>query len=166
MVAVGKKRRALVLLFSFICITVLIFGITTYVNHKKIDDYIVDLNVVYTPNTVAKKAHREIFSIDSFDYWVFELNENQKSEISRELENGNWTNEKNDYCYKAFSFVLADLDMENILYDEDTYVCIYDYHNKQITPLEESSEKLLPEQNLVFLYNKRTGLYLCSYFTF
>lgn len=166
MIVVNKKKRVLALLLSGVCIGILIFGITAYVHHKKIDNYIVDLNIVYTPNAVAKKTHREIFSIDSFDYWVFELNENQKSEINRELTNGNWTNEKNDYCYKAFSFVLTDLNMENILYDEDTYVCIYDYHNKKVTQVEESSEKLLPEQNLVFLYNQRTGLYLCCYFTF
>ncbi len=161
-----KINKPIVAVIVIAICFLIVFGMSVYKKVNSIDDYIVDLNVVYTPNTVAKKAHREIFSIDSFDYWVFELNENQKSEISRELENGNWTNEKNDYCYKAFSFVLADLDMENILYDEDTYVCVYDYHNKKVTPFEEFSEEMLPEQNLVFLYNKRTGLYLCSYFTF
>lgn len=161
-----KVRKQLVAVIVIVVCLLTILSALVYTKYKRIDDYIIDLNIVYTPNTVAKKAHRDIFSIDSFDYWVFELNEKQKSEIERELTSDNWTNEKNDYCYKAFSFVLDDLNAKSILYDDDTYVCIYDYRNKEVTKVEESSGQMLPEQNLVFLYNQRTNLYLCCYFTF
>lgn len=157
------SSRKILIALTVLCIAFSLFSAADIIEYRKIDDYIVDLNIVYTPDIVAKKMHKKGNSTEVFDYWFFELDKDEKVIIENEIQSGKWMREKSGEAYEAFSGFIGNADIENVFYDEYTYICIYDFNSEKTITYEAFSESELPDQSVAFLYNENTGNYVCCY---
>lgn len=155
--------KKILIVLIVISVVFSLFSVTDIIEYRKLDDYIVDLNIVYTPDTVAKKVCKKRNSVEVFDYWFFELDKDEKAIIENEIISEKWMREKSGEAYEVFSGLFRNADIENVFYDEYICVCIYDFNSeKKITP-KSFSESELPEQAVAFLYNENNGNYVCCY---
>lgn len=155
--------KKILIALSVLCVAFSLFSAANIIQYRKIDDYILGLNIVYTPDTVAKKVCKKRNSVEVFDYWFFELDKDEKAIIEHEILSEKWMREKSEEAYEVFSGLFRNADIENVFYDEYICVCIYDFNSeKTITP-ESFSKSELPEQAVTFLYNENNRNYVCCY---
>ena len=154
-----KLRNLVIVIIFFVCVVMLV----NFFENWKISEYITDKKIVYTPDTIAKKYYSEL-SIDVFEYWIFTLNDEQKQEIEKELEN-KWSKNNGYYMGEFDHFLMYEEDLENLLESKNCYVCLYDrYNDKVITTVDEYDNNSLT-QKIMFVYEKNTGTYICIHET-
>ena len=131
----------------------------------RMSEYISELDVVYTPDTVPDRFYDKL-SIDTFEYWVFKLNDSEKAKISKDIETGNWEKLNSNHIEKLDSFS----DYIKILgfsyKRHDCYICIYDRDNDAIITNSENLMYFETSKWIVFLYDTETGKYYCIHETY
>lgn len=134
------------------------FSLTLYGN---VDESIVKGTDIYIPESVPKKYHTTIFSIDTFDYWIFKLDDGETTEIESELENGNWNKLETFHILK-----LSEVDYLSIIgkyssLKNNCYLCIYDLSTGEI--ITNNNEYIIADSCnwVVFLYDADTNYYFC-----
>lgn len=151
-----KKIIIILLVISqlLIGVNILFFG--------KINPYIVEQSVVYTPSKYPSKFHYDIISIDEFQYWVFRLNNKEEQIIIQEAESGgNWTKMTGEHVDKLDSFDHY-IKIFGYLYRfHDCYICIYDDQNGEIITNSENRIYLDTTEWIIFLYDTDTNKYYC-----
>ena len=152
----------IILIIISIIITLWLFLSHIYlVYYGNIDEYIIENTKVYIPESTPKKYHSTKFSIDTFDYWIFKLNEDEASELEKELENYNWNQIEPFHIYK-----LSELDYLKIIHkysllQSNFYLCIYDLTTGKIITNNDESIFLDSSNWVVFLYDKDEQYYFC-----
>ena len=155
-----KKIIIILLVISqlLIDVNILCFG--------KINPYIVEQSVVYTPTKYPSKFHYDIISIDEFQYWVFRLNNKEEQIIIQEAESGgNWTKMTGEHADKLDSFDHYIKIFGYFYRFHDCYICIYDDQNSEIIT---DSENLIYHDTtewIIFLYDTDTNKYYCIFQT-
>lgn len=155
-----KKLIIILLVISqlLIAINILCFG--------KINPYITEQNVVYTPTKLPSRFHYTIISIDEFQYWVFRLNNKEEQIIINEAENGgNWTKMTDEHVDKLDSFDSYIKIFGYFYRYHDCYISIYDAQNGEIITNSENLIYLDTTEWIVFLYDTDTNKYCCVFQT-
>ena len=161
----GIKKHNKYFLVAFVFLVSVLFLFVVNIKEKKIDSYITEKNIVYTPDTLAVKSHKDIISIDTFNYWIFKLNDEQKAEISEELDNGNWSQVNNLHLNKLSGFLYEEKEFEPIIYNSACKICVYDDFNGRIVTSEDKSVYDLLTQTIIFVYEPENGYYICIHIT-
>ena len=129
-----------------------------------ISEYISGLGIVYTPVTYASRFHQDL-SIDTFEYWVFKLNDSEKMEISKDIEIGNWEKLNSNHIERLDSFTRYYKILGFLYKKHDCYICIYDRNNDAIITNSENLIYLDTSSWIIFLYDTETGKYYCIHQT-
>ncbi len=128
-----------------------------------INDYISDLNIVYTPSKPAYRFYHWHWT-DSFEYYVFRLSNNEEKIIIQEAEQGKWS-EMTSYHIAKLDF----MDYEEVFgYSyryHVCYICIYDNQNRMIITDSENPIYHGTSQCIIFLYDTETNKYYCMFQT-
>lgn len=129
-----------------------------------ISEYISGLGIVYTPKKPANRFYYELFSIDTFEYWVFKLDKKESAKVLEDINNGNWSEMSSEHIDKPEYFEHYKKIFGNSYKNHRCYICIYDegWHNI----ITDSNEDIKYTANLIiFLYDTDTNRYYCVYET-
>ncbi len=151
----------ILIIISIIVISSLFLSHIFLVYYGNIDGYIIENTKIYIPESTPKKYHSTPFSIDTFDYWIFKLNEYEASEIEKELENGNWNSIEQFHIYK-----LSELNYLKIIHKysklkSNCFLSIYDLKSGEIITNNDESIFLDSSNWVVFVYDKDEQYYYC-----
>ena len=131
-----------------------------------INENIAELGVVVTPTKPANRFYYQIISIDTFEYWVFNLNERESEPIIEDIEDGNWTEMTSNHIDKLEYFEYYDKIFKDDYKEHKCYICIYDELRGRIIT---SSENQIWEDTtgwIIFLYDMDDSKYYCVYETY
>lgn len=162
---VNRKKIIIgaVLLISLIFIVII--GAKTIQNkYGKIDDVVIEADVVFTPERPADRFYYDLFSIDVFEYWVFKLEDEEKYNVLNEVENGNWSEMTLFHVGKIKSLYGGRI-FKKSFENHKCLICIYDKKSK--TVINDSENEIWEDTTkwIIFLYDTEDNRYYCIYET-
>ena len=164
--AITKLNKKTMIKFLIILVSLcLMFSFITRFAFGRINEYISELGVVYTPQKTAIRFHYQILSIDTFEYWVFILSDNEEKIILDEVENGNWSEMNFNHIDKLEYFDEYKKIFGNSYKKHKCYISIYDI--KQNEYITDSENEIWQDTTkwLIFLYDTETKKYYCVHET-
>ena len=158
-----KIRPRFSKILKIVLVLIILLSIFSYCFRSKfgrISEYISELGIVYTPSTVPDRFYNDELSIDTFEYWVFKLNDSEKEEISRDIKTGNWEKLNSNHIERLESFSYYKI--LGFLYKKhDCYICIYDCNNNVNITNSKNLIYLDTSSWIIFLYDTVSGKYYC-----
>lgn len=110
---------------------------------------------VYTPGGISNEYHNEL-SIDTFEYWIYELNKSEQIEIEEDIKTGQWI--------PATYGVLQKFGFEQEFGgDIKCYACCYDIRNECFVAFRGSNS--YPSPCVIYFYDAVTHYYYCVYWS-
>ncbi len=159
-----NKTRVLKLLIAMIVVFSIVFHLLR-ITYGTINEYISDLNIVYTPSSPARTYRYSNISIDIFEYWVFKLSDLEEKTVLNDIENGKWDELDSNHIAKLDAFDYYNKILGKNYKKNDCYICIYDCKNDIIIT---DSENMIYEDTtkwIIFLYDTETKKYYCIHET-
>ena len=154
---INKKLLKILALLVSIC---LILSFAVRYAFGTINEYIAELGVVYVPEKPAIRFYYQMFSIDTFEYWVFKLSDEEEKIILDEAENGNWSEMNSEH--------IAKIDCEeyrkifgNSYKNHKCYICIYDKTHKEVITDSDYETWQYATKWIIFLYDVDSNRYYC-----
>ncbi len=160
-----SNKKALKILAVLLVVHFFIFSaLWSYVGG--INEYIAQLDIVYTPTKPAFRFYYQIMSIDTFEYWIFKLNDKEEKKILDEVEEGKWSEVNSQHMGRLEDFEYYGKIFGEKYKDHESYICIYDEMRGNI--ITDSSSAIWEETAnwIIFLYDTETNLYYCVYETY
>ena len=85
-----KNLRKIIISLLIFAIIITSFYFLVRAKFGGINEYIAELDVVYTPQKTATRFYYQLMSIDTFEYWIFKINNDEKQILLEDIEEGNW----------------------------------------------------------------------------
>ncbi len=164
-----KNKFIKIFLSISVCIVIIISIVVGYIGFSmaKISDAIVEKDIVFIPDKLAKKFHHDFGWTDAFDYWVIKPDVADVELLKCDIEAENW--EKLEYHHLSLlselSFMNSD-ELSEAVKGEEVYVCFYNWLTDEIITDEVYYEPWMTTRYLFFIYNAETNLYYCIYYSY
>lgn len=160
----AKTKKILRIFITIALICSIIIGLFAYV--LRIDEYIKYNTNVYIPFGIPIKYHSTLVSIDTFDYWIFKLNDRQAKIINDEIENGYWEKMQLFHTLKLSHLDYIEIIQKHSSLQDDCYLCIYDLKTGKV--ITNSNEQITVDSSnwVVFVFDKTNNYYYCIHETF
>lgn len=119
---------------------------------------------VYVPDGISDEYEdaKKGFLNEWQEIWMYELSDNEASEIDAELSNGIWRLFSDDECDYINEAYFSDIKF-NCNKSDELFYCLYDCRTEGFTALNTSNTLLYSERQILFVYNKTVGDYYCVY---
>ena len=155
-----KTIKALCIIIAIITV----FSCTIKISFGDINEYISELNIVYTPTGPANRFHYDL-SIDLFEYWVFNLTDKEEKLLFIDVENGNWSVLNSQHISKLETLEHYNEILGYSYKKHDCYICIYDYHEDKIITNSDNQIYYDTAGWIIFLYDTQASKYYCVFET-
>jgi len=151
----NKKRKKVLAVFLIIVVFSGIWTIIFKAKYENIKNSYVSETGVYTPSGIPDEYHNEL-SIDTFEYWVYELNKSEQKEIEEDLKSGCWLPGSYSILWK-FGF---EQEPEE---ESECYTCCYDVRNECFVKVIDTEN--YPSPCIIYFYDTVTHYYYCIHWS-
>ena len=158
-----KKLITVVIVVLSIVMTSVLLNTISIIAFGKIDPYILTRTDVFVPTGYPLRFHYTVFSIDTFDYWVFKLDEAERVTIRKEYNDSEskWSVMNNYHIEQMEELKYYDRIIQSSAKKHICYLCIYDIVNQTIITNEESGILNNCSNWVILLYDVDANRYYC-----
>lgn len=160
-----KNLRKIIISLLIFAIIITSFYFLVRAKFGGINEYIAELDVVYTPQKTATRFYYQLMSIDTFEYWIFKINNDEKQILLEDIEEGNWSVMTPEHIDKIEYFEHYDKVFGDAYKRHECYICIYDKSRNEV--ITESKNEIWQDTTkwIIFLYDTEYNRYYCVYET-
>ena len=126
---------------------------------QPVDSFIKEGTEAYTPSGIPVKHHIDFFSIDTYEYWVYKLNDSQCEEIDADIQEGNWE-KMSPLQYNRFPFNYKEIFRKDINFS-DCYIIVYDAHGERLITGNSRNIMDITSNWVIIIYDNANSYYYC-----
>ena len=159
-----KKTRKFIKVFVCVFLSlVLLCGMWMYYTASKINNHIIEENVVYIPDKMARRFYHSFGFLDSQNYWIIKPSNADREKIEKDIEKEKWSKPEIQHfnLLNYLGLVEEHRPIQKVLEGEEKYICVYDNNKGTILTNEENLEVSNTSNWVIFIYNVDKNLFCC-----